>query len=129
MNSLPGEIAAVPEEFRELLQMEDVARVVRPRGQVLVYAGHYPLGVFLVLAGGLVLETGSREGKESSREVVAGKRPLLLPPVRKLTEPARVSVKTAGEVDLIFVPKTLLDTDPGVGELIAAAGCVEHSLT
>lgn len=129
MNSLPGDMAAVPEEFRELLQKEDVARMVRPRGQVLLYAGHYPLGVFVVLAGSLAIEAAPCEGKEPFREVVVTGRPLLLPPVKELDHPAGVCVTTTGEVDMIFVPRTLLANDPSLGELLAASGCMDQSLS
>lgn len=93
-------------------------------GQVLLYEGHYPAGVFVVLSGALdLLERHAPHGPR----LRPGERPLVLPDPRELDLPVRREVRVAEPAELLFVPRraALL---PAFDEPLASGELEAHSL-
>ena len=101
---------------RSLAEAERIAalwhgvRLHLPRGQFLVYAGHVPTGVHVLVAGALEA-TGSDECAEAAQwDVAAGA--LVIPPPSRLHVPATWTLRIVEVSDLVFFPRETIETDP-----------------
>jgi hypothetical protein len=111
--------AAVEEHLARLARHPDVLRARRPAGQVLVYAGHVPQSLFLVLRGVLRLEP--RDGEPVREVVVTPGRPLVACPPSALSDEADVTIALATDAEVVFVPRTLVQGDREMARLVEAA--------
>jgi len=111
-------VGSVPDPVRRLLGWRDVIRGIRPAGQVLLYRGHRPGGVFVLLSGSVLFERGAGELK-SLREVgVPEGGAVLLPLPTELDVESPVQITVATEVDLVFVPGTLIESDEQIARAL-----------
>lgn len=97
-------------------RLQDLTRVGMPAGQVLVYAGHYPQGLFIVLGGRVVLE-GPPDGA-MLRDVNG--TPFVLPAPAEIDLPSAYSVRVDSDADLLFVPRSVALATPEVTRLLDA---------
>ncbi|MDQ7007188.1 MAG: hypothetical protein Q9Q40_08140 [Acidobacteriota bacterium] len=103
-------------------------RGLRPAGQVLLYRGHRPGGVFVLLAGSVRLEGG--EGEQAlRREIVApeGAAVLLQLPT-ELDAESPVQITVAADADLVFVPGTLIEAEEQVARALGSRGLRREGL-
>jgi hypothetical protein len=117
----------------ELSQHPDVSRLVGTAGQVLVYAGHFPPGLFVLLGGALRLEDpaarsrGNGPGSSPAR-VETGDLPALVPPLEELELPSTKDVVVSAECDLLAIPRSLALASPVVRRLVARCAARPVSL-
>ncbi len=111
--------------MRELASIPDVSRVRMPRGQIALYLGHYPPGVFVAVSGKLRLLPISR--RDANREVNEITAPFVFPSAGDLPWPSEVTVVVAEDVQLIFIPRTLVTVSDRVRAMLDAAPVPVHS--
>ena len=115
----------------ELSRLPDVSRLAGSAGQVLLYAGHFPPGLFVLLGGTLRLEdpaARSRGGGPGLTGVETGGVPALLPPLDELELPSTKDVVVSAECDLLAIPRSLALASPVVRRLLARSGARPVSL-
>jgi hypothetical protein len=115
----------------ELSRFPDVSRLTGAAGQVLLYAGHFPPGLFVLLGGALRLEdpaARSRGTGPSPAGVETGGLPALVPPLEELELPSTKDVVVSAECDLLAIPRSLALASPVVRRLLARAGARPVSL-
>jgi hypothetical protein len=106
--------------LERLASVPDVIRARRPAGQVLVYAGHVPQGLFVLLEGRLRLEGEVDEGGEARVvEVVSGGRPLLTVAPTALGDPATTTLVLETDAEVVCVPRSLVKTNATVADLVS----------
>jgi len=130
-----GAPAAGPEgcgaALEELSRLPDVSRLTGAAGQVLLYAGHFPPGLFVLLGGTLRLEdpaARSRGGGPGLTGVETGGVPALLPPLEELELPSTKDVVVSAACDLLAIPRSLALASPAVRRLLARCGARPVSL-
>ena len=106
-----------------LASLPDVGRMTVHAGQVLVYPRHTPPGLFVVLKGvlcrfaeGTVPEAGCGDRLDA----VAGA--FAVPAPDEVGEPARAGVAAETDVELLFVPRSVVLSRADVARILAAAG-------
>ena len=116
-----------PEEaLEELSRTTDVFRCRRPKGQVLVYAGHLAQSLFVVLSGRVLVRSGKSNGVEApSREVAA---PFVAPALADVARPAPVTLELAEDAELLFIPLGLCVPGGRVAELLEELDLTDLSL-
>ncbi|HEX5044691.1 MAG TPA: hypothetical protein VFV75_17455 [Candidatus Polarisedimenticolaceae bacterium] len=97
------------EAIRALRTYPDVQAVRMERGQVLQYPGHYPLGVWVVLSGGLRLIPGQQ---------VLDVDLCVLPPLCDLDRQAAQGAVVERAADALFVPHSVAREDEAVRRLL-----------
>lgn len=109
-----------------LAALPDVMRARRPAQQVLVYEGHLPLRLFLVLDGAVAVEAPARSAPlvRSTRE--GG--PFFVPDPRELDRPAGARVVLAVESDLLCIPRSLVTERGGAEAALPLANIATLSL-
>ena len=98
---------------------DGVTRLHLPAGQVLVYCEHRAPGVFVVVEG--AVELGQGRGRSGRQEARRGK-PLVLPPPDRLAESFEETLVIAEDAELLFLPRTLVQSDTGVLSLLEKLG-------
>lgn len=121
----PGSGAAggCAEALAALRGLPDVSALQGAEGQVLLYAGHFPPGLFLLLSGALRLDTA---GAPSA--VRANGTPLVVPPLAELDLPSACDVVVSAACDLLAIPRSLALASPAVKRLLAGCGAKPVSL-
>jgi len=114
----------------ELSRLPDVSRVSGTAGQVLLYAGHFPPGLFVLLGGALRLEdpAARSRGGPTPPGVESGGLPALVPPLEELELPSTKDVVVSAACDLLAVPRSLALASPAVRRLLARSGARPVSL-
>jgi hypothetical protein len=115
----------------ELSRLPDVSRLAGGAGQVLLYAGHFPPGLFVLLGGALRLEDPSARSRGAgppAAGVETGGRPALVPPLEELELPSTRDVVVGAECDLLAIPRSLALASPAVRRLLARCGARPVSL-
>lgn len=116
----------------ELSRLPDVSRLAGAAGQVLLYAGHFPPGLFLLLGGALRLEDPAARTRGSGPAVPSGIEPgpppALLPPLDELDLPSTRNVVVSADCELLAIPRSLARTRPAVRRLLARCGARPVSL-
>ncbi len=115
----------------ELSRLPDVSRLAGAEGQVLLYAGHFPPGLFVLLGGALRLEdpaARSRGTGPSLPGVESGGLPALVPPLEELELPSTKDVVVSAACDLLAIPRSLALASPAVRRLLARSGARPVSL-
>jgi len=115
----------------ELSRLPDVSRLTGAAGQVLLYAGHFPPGLFLLLDGALRLEdpaARSRGAGPAAAGAEAGGPPALVPPLEELELPSTKDLVVSAECDLLAIPRSLALASPAVRRLLARCGARPVSL-
>lgn len=88
-----------------------VQQLILPAGQVLIYSGHTPPGVFVFLSG--CVRCGSRAWRNGN-----GDRPFLIPEPRALDHPLADSVVLEGDSTAVFVPRSIVMRHVAVRQLL-----------
>jgi CRP-like cAMP-binding protein len=109
---------------RELLQaIPDAGPMTLHAGQVLVYPRHTPPGLFVVLAGvlrrfaeGTVPEAGCGDLLDAASGAFA------VPAPDEIGRPAGSGVAAQTDVELLFVPRSVVLEGAAVAKLLGAAG-------
>ena len=115
----------------ELSRLPDVSRLAGAAGQVLLYAGHFPPGLFVLLGGALRLEDPAARPRgtgPSPAGVETGGLPALVPPLEELELPSTKDVVVSAECDLLAIPRSLALASPVVRRLLARSGARPVSL-
>jgi hypothetical protein len=99
------------EALRALRTYPDVQTVRMERGQVLQYAGHYPLGIWVVLSGLLRLTP-------DDLVLDADHGPRVLPALVDLDRQAAQGAVVERAADALFVPHSLAREDEVVRRLL-----------
>ena len=106
-----------------LCSLRDVGRITVHAGQVLVYPRHTPPGLFVVLAGvlrrfaeGTLPEAGCGDRLDAAAGSFA------VPAPDELREPAAAGVAAETDVELLFVPRSVVLERADVARILAAAG-------
>lgn len=99
-----------------LEQFPDVRPMVLPGGQVLLYAGHEPPGIFVVVRGTVRVDRPRRGRYELDAREVS----FCLPEPRAIDDRARDEFSLAGETHLLYVPRSALHDDPDLRAAIEA---------
>lgn len=132
-----GPPAAEPEgcgaALEELSRLPDVSRLTGTAGQVLLYAGHFPPGLFVLLGGALRLEDPAARPRVHGRPahpaaVEPGGAPALVPPLDELELPSTRDVIVSADCELLAVPRSLALASPAVRRLLARCGARPVSL-
>jgi len=106
-----------------LTSLPDVERITVHAGQVLVYPRHTPPGLFVVLEGVL-----RRFAEGTAPEAVCGdlldaaSGAFAVPAPDEVGEPARAGVAAETDVELLFVPRSVVLSRADVARILAAAG-------
>lgn len=96
----------------------DVRRSLRPAGQVLVYCGHVPLSVFVVLSGAVRVEHPA-PGRWAEVHRATAERPILTPAPDAIGQTALATIVLAEDSEVLFVPRSLVTSDPGIVAALA----------
>jgi hypothetical protein len=103
--------------------LPDAGRMTVHAGQVLVYPHHTPPGLFVVLAGvlrrfahGTVPEAGCGELLDAASGAFA------VPTPDEVGRPAGSGVAAQTDVELVFVPRSVVLDGAAVAEILGAAG-------
>ncbi len=105
----------------------EVLRGRRPQGQVLVYAGHVPLSLFVVMTGKVRVEHPSPDRWIEEFEATP-ERPLLTPAPDALGQTARATVSLAEDSDVLFVPRSIVTSDPSIVAALSEPAFLSLSL-
>ncbi len=91
-----------------LTSLPDVTPIQIGAGQVLVYAGHYPQGVYIVLSGSVGLHDPERDPESRPwRRLDASAGPVVIPALEELDAPATLLARVDVPVRLLFIPRSL----------------------
>ena len=106
-----------------LASLRDVSRITVHAGQVLVYPRHTPPGLFVVLEGvlrrfaeGTVPEAGCGDLLDAASGAFA------VPAPDEVGEPAGAGVAAQTDVELLFVPRSVVLESAVVARALAASG-------
>ena len=106
-----------------LATLKDAGRITVHAGQVLVYPRHTPPGLFVVLEGvlrrfaqGTVPEAGCGDLLDASSGAFA------VPAPDEVGEPAGAGVAAQTDVELLFVPRSVVLESETVANVLIAAG-------
>ena len=106
-----------------LTSLPDVGRITVHAGQVLLYPRRTPPRLFVVLAGvvrrfaeGTVPEAGCGDLLDAVSGAVA------VPAPHEIGEPAGAGVAAQTDVELLFVPRSVVLRSEAVARVLAAAG-------
>ena len=108
-----------------LQSLPDVTALSMTRGQVLVYEGHYPQGLWVVL-GGCVSLHGTGLATAEHRDAAAS--PFVLPPPSEIDTPSALTVTVTDDARLLFVPRSVALASPAVIRLIERGLLTDCSL-
>ncbi|RMG45914.1 MAG: hypothetical protein D6718_06400 [Acidobacteria bacterium] len=101
-----------------LLEIDDVVEIQGHRGEVLVYAGHQPPGLFLVTAARIEV---APPGEKTPRPFADTSRgPFLLPALPDLDRPAPATITLGSDAELIFIPRSLAAGQPRLRKLLGS---------
>ncbi len=91
-----------------LTSLPDVTPVEIGAGQVLVYAGHYVQGLYVVLSGSVGLYDPPRDAAGRPwRCADAATGPFVIPALDELDRPATLLARVDAAARLLFVPRSL----------------------
>ena len=106
-----------------LASLPDAGRITVHAGQVLLYPRHTPPGLFVVLAGvlrrfaeGTVPEAGCGDLFDAASGAFA------VPAPGEIGEPAGCGVAAQTDVELLFVPRSVVLRSEAVSRALSAAG-------
>jgi hypothetical protein len=106
-----------------LAALPDVARLTVHAGQVLFYPRHTPPGVFVVVSGvvcrfvdGTLPEAGCGDRLDAASGAFA------VPAPHEVAEPAKAGVLAATDVEILFVPRSVVLQGVDVAGTLTAAG-------
>jgi hypothetical protein len=112
-----------------LAALPDVARLTVHAGQVLFYPRHTPPGVFVVIGGvvcrfadGTLPEAGCGDRLDAAAGAFA------VPAPHELAEPAKAGLLAATDVEILFVPRSVVLSGTAVARTLAAAEVAVVSL-
>src|SRR5512138_1611250 len=106
-----------------LASLPEVARLTVHAGQVLVYPRHTPPGVFVVVGGVLRrFAPGTAPEAGVGDRLDASKGPFAVPSPGEVAEPARAGVVAETDVEILFVPRSVVLQGTDVARTLAAAG-------
>ena len=125
--SLPKPMRLPPSPFAtQLLAIPGVERVQFKKGQVLLYAGHYPPGIFFIMSGSVAVQDPTQAGEEL--ELDAGDGAFVLPGLGELDLKAGRTVRAASDVELLLAPRSILQADPQLRGIFQNPQLVQVSL-
>ncbi len=102
-----------------LLAHSSVTRLRLPSGQVLIYAGHTPGGLYVLLSGWVYLTKSlSEKLHPAARIIKAGKSAVLYPSLTDLDRPAECHSVIGAAVDIMFVPRMLIQSQVEIRQLL-----------
>lgn len=103
--------------------LPDVARLTVHAGQVLVYPRHTPPGVFVVSSGSLCrFGEGTVPAPGCGRRFDAAGGRFAVPAPEELGAPAATGVLAETDVELLFIPRSVVIEGTAVADALAAAG-------
>ncbi len=109
-----------------LLGLPDVTVMTGATGQVLVYPGHFPHGLFAVLSGSVEL-TDAR-GAHDPERVSAERAPFVIPAPDELDLAAARGVTVAEPARLLFIPRGLWSRSQAVAAILRGCQVTARSL-
>ena len=115
-----GESAGFSECVEVLRQTPGVTPLSLPSGQVLVYAGHTPSGLYLALKGSIELTRCDVPGDPAPTILDAKKGVFLFPEYSCMHEPLTFTVTIKRKAELLFIPRSLILGDPQIRKILEA---------
>lgn len=110
----------------QLREFPGIAQVAFRGGQVLIYEGHYPPGLFLVVSGCVVVEDPGKPGMGT--ELDAGAGPFLFPGPNELDLKVARTIRAQSPVEMLLVPRSRLKTDGRLRQFFQSPNLVQVSL-
>ena len=118
----------LPPELRRLMELKDITRAWVDGDQTLTYENHIPCAGFIFLRGGaLLISRGATSGRRPLT-LRAAENPFLIPRVDEMDRPARYDLIVGEKSEILFVPRTLVISTPGVRQLLIDARLPSHSI-
>jgi CRP-like cAMP-binding protein len=112
-----------------LAALPDVARLTVHAGQVLFYPRHTPPGIFVVCSGVVCrFADGTLPDALCGDRLDAASGAFAVPAPDELREPAKAGVKAVTDVEILFVPRSVVLSGTDVACTLAAAGIAVVSL-
>jgi CRP-like cAMP-binding protein len=112
-----------------LAALPDVARLTVHAGQVLVYPRHTPPGIFIVVVGVVCrFADGTLPEAECGDRLDAASGAFAVPAPGELAEPAKAGVRAVTDVEILFVPRSVVLSRSDVPGTLAAADVAVVSL-
>ena len=109
--------------------LPDVARLTVHAGQVMVYPRHTPPGIFVVIGGvvcrfadGTLPEAGCGDRLDAASGAFA------VPTPGEVAEPAKAGIRAVTDVEILFVPRSVVLSRTDVARTLAAADVAVVSL-
>jgi hypothetical protein len=99
------------QDFNVLRVAEGVMRVSMPPGQILLYRGHVPLGLYLILKGALELESGADAASLPGHLLDAKKGAFLFPGFFHMNEPFPTNALVTRKIEFLFIPRSVIHSD------------------
>lgn len=115
-NTLDAQIRALP----------GIEQAVFRAGQVLIYEGHYPPGLFLVVSGCVVVEDPGKP--DSGVELDADAGSFLFPGLNELDLKVARTVRAQTPVEMLIAPRSQLKIDGKLRQLFQSPDLVQVSL-
>jgi hypothetical protein len=97
-----------------LMKLGGATQLIAHVGQVLVHSGHVPPGCYVMVRG--------------TMRVARGAGPVLVPPVEELDRAARHSVHIEIGTHVMYLPRSILLSDPGTARALQQLGLQSVSL-
>lgn len=106
--------------------VDEVTRLHFQQGQVLIYTNHRPPGTFVFLTGTVRLEEyqGRATLRALARLKATPESPFVIPPVDEVDQPVGVTVFLESNAEVLFVPRTVVRSQPAIAGAIR-----EHHIT
>jgi hypothetical protein len=108
-----------------LMKLGGATQLIAHVGQVLVHSGHVPPGCYVMVRGTMVVSDGLRM---QFVRVARGAGPVLVPPVEELDRAARHSVHIEIGTHVMYLPRSILLSDPGTARALQQLGLQSVSL-
>lgn len=108
--------------IRALEESHGVSRIRYPAGIVVVYSGHWPPGLFLVLNGAVgwydsdTANPAARRSGSSSADA-----PFMVPSLRSVNAPMPATVIAEEPLEMLSVPRSLVLTNEYIRRLLTDA--------
>lgn len=106
--------------------LSGIEHAVFRAGQVLIYEGHYPPGLFLVVSGCVVVEEPGKP--DSGVELDADVGSFLFPGVNELDLKVARTVRALTPVEMLIAPRSQLKMDGNLRQLLQSPELVQVSL-
>jgi hypothetical protein len=102
-----------------LRQAPGVTRLNMPAGQILIYAGHIPMGLYLALKGAIEIRTSETLQDDSAVRILDAKKGIFLfPEYTSIHTPLAFTATIKRKAELLFLPRSLILGDQQIRKIL-----------